>query len=473
MAVFTQLTLLILSFICLFLGFYETSPNFETLKFLGCIGLVQLLLSIWSWLKIGEKLISPYIVFLITLYIFSCGQLLLYPFDIITSRDMIGFRGIYLKDIYYASLYTLSALGFFQIGALWKQKLNLKYKTIYSSKYTIENRRLKQIGWLLAIIAAYPYFDELITNAILSRLQGYGAIYQQEVKVGLDNFTGILADYFIPGLLCLFVAYKNSKGMKMVCYSCFAIIILLILIMGGRTEAVILVAIVLIIQNYFIRPFKKRQLVMIAVGGFLFLEVLTIVGKTRNESTDQLSSYTSQDSSNAATDAIGEMGWTMFCLAKTEQLVPEKEDFRFGKSYIYSFFSLVPNVGFWKVHPAKEEANLGDWLTETINLGYGTGYSMVAETYANFGYFGILMMMIFGYIAAAFFGQLKIAVQSKNLAYAIFVLIVFWFALKMPRNSFINMVRALFYYALPIYWYTRGYIFKNHHAVQNINSTTT
>lgn len=460
MRIITQSILFLLSACYLILGMWFTSPEYHTLQLLGSLGIFQFALSAYSWIKLGGKIISPYILFLVCLYIFSCGQLLLYPFDIKTARDLIWFMGIKLDKIYLASLYTLVSLAFFHIGALCYKNSSHELKPNNPIVFKNQNRRLKQIGWLLTIIAVYPYFTELIDNVILSRTRGYSAIYKQEARIGLSNIFRVIGDYFIPGLICLYIAYRKSTRAKTILYTIFSLIILLILAVGGRTEAVILLSLVLIIQNYFIKPFNKKQLIILGIGAIFVLQVLTIVGKTRRDATVKIEAYTSQERSNAATEAIGEMGWTMFCIAKTEQIVPEKEDFRYGKTYAYSFLSIIPNLNFWEIHPAKTEAEMSEWLTKTLHMNYGSGFSMVAESYVNFGYFGPFVMLLLGYLTALIFRQLKPAISANNLAYSVFIIIMYWFALKIPRNSFIGIVRAFFYFALPIFWYTRGYIIK-------------
>lgn len=143
----------------------------------------------------------------------------------------------------------------------------------------------------------------------------------------------------------------------------------------------------------------------------------------------------------------------MFCLIKTRNLVPEKQDYRYGKSYLYAFTSIIPNLGFWDIHPAKKEANLSDWLTDSLGLDYGTGFSMCAEAFANFGYLGFIAFFFWGWFMASILGKIEWSVQTRNYAQMAFLLILFWFFLTLPRNNFINLIRPIFFVAGPIYLY--------------------
>ena len=106
---------------------------------------------------------------------------------------------------------------------------------------------------------------------------------------------------------------------------------------------------------------------------------------------------------------------------------------------------------FWPIHPAKKESNLGDWLTDTLGTTFGTGFSMCAEAWVNFGVFGFLIFYLWGALLGSIFGRIEKVISEEDIALLAFLLVLFWFCLKIPRNAFLNVVRAVFYYAAPIY----------------------
>lgn len=456
-------TIVVLSLLSVFyflIGIFTDIVYFYMLKVMGAFGIFQLLLSVYSYVKCKQPLISPYFVFIGCMYIFSFGQSLMYPFDLIGKLDLNGFRGITIEEIFNGQIITLIYLAFFHIGALLKG--NTKKMSVLNQRRALnQNRRLKQIAWFVIVISIYPYYQEIITNAILSLTYGYGAIYRQKTHIGLNNAFGILSDFFIPGLIALYISYRHNTKWRIgiVCVLLFNVLVLLAT--GGRSEAVIMLVMILILHNYLVKPFTKKMIMIIGALAFGLLIVLPVVGKMRGIEDRSIEQMVNADTGdNPAVESISEMGWSMFNLIKTENIVPEEEDFRYGTSYLMSFTSIIPNLGFWDIHPAKKYANMSDWMTDKLNMGYGTGYSMCAEAYANFGYFGAFMMMLLGYVFNSFFGNLKNAISANCIAFVVLSLIIFWFSLKMPRNSFIGIVRAFFYYSLPIYWYVRGYIFK-------------
>lgn len=448
----------------LVIGVVIGTPDHNHLVLMGMMGCFQLLLSIMTWIKRGNSIVSPYIIFLLALYIFSYGQSLLYPFGIITERDLVGFQGIKLPEVFYAQIYTMILLAFFQIGALCVN--SHRESTSYAS-YPIDfqNRRITYVGWILLAVSAIPYYQQLILNYTISMMYGYNAVYEQETKIGLDNVFGILSSLFVPSLICLFVAYRKNQSMRVLVEGIVLFSIVITLLTGGRSNAVILIALLLVMHNYLVKKFSKKALIILAVGGYLFLSVLSYISEVRTDSHRSLSSEDITITQNGAVSAIGEMGSSMFCLIKSQNIVPEREDYRYGKSYLYSFTTIIPNLGFWQVHPAKKEANLSVWLTQELGLSYGTGFSMCAEAYVNLGFWGGLMFFLWGYLFAKYFERIETSSDDSNSVYIVFLLIVFWFALKLPRNSFIGFIRPLFFYALPIYWLCRGYIYKSNRKI--------
>lgn len=443
------------------IGFVVDTPDYSHLTLMGYLGWFQLIYSIKTWLERDNKFISPYVLFLTALYIFSFGQSLVYPIPNAERNDLVGFMSITTADVFTAQLYTLAFLAFFHIGALAACRKKKNVQTLSLNTYLVKSERknIVTIGWILFAISILPYYQSLMTNFMLSMARGYGAIFEQDAKIGLDNISTFFSDLFIPSLICLFVGYKDSRSTRLMIEGLMLFNILIILMTGGRTSAVIQIALILVMHNYLVKAFSKKMIIIVGIGGFVLLSVLSYISDTRAEIHRDRNSADIVFSQSSAISAINEMGGSMFCIIKTHDLVPETEDYRYGKSYLYSFTTLIPNLGFWAIHPAKKEANLGEWLSNRLNTSYGTGFSMCAEAYINFGLFGVIIFMFMGVAFSSFFGAIETEIKKENYPYVVFVLIIFWVALKLPRNSFIGFVRPVFFYALPILWLSRRYVF--------------
>lgn len=440
--------LIILSIFYAFIGYTTEQPTMQVLSVLGWFGLLQLVYCILSWLKRGNQFISPYVIFLIALYVFSIGQSFLWAFDLNSERTLVGYYEITVSDIFESQVLSLIMLAFFHIGASYyitKRRKGSEHVFMEGNVH-----RLKVIGWILFAISVIPYVSETNDDMLLSMAKGYGAIYG-EGKVGLDNLSSFIAGYFIPSVICLFIAYKNNEKIRFFIVAILLVNIVAILLTGGRSNAVILLAVLVIMYNYLVRKFSKKWLLIGFFAVFAMLQVLSFVGSVRTERGRSASLEGLKFENNAAIDAIAEMGGSMFCLIKTKEIVPSQESYRYGKSYLYSFTTLIPNLNIWTIHPAKKEANLSDWLTEKLGVGFGTGFSMCAEAYINFGYLCFVVFFFWGWFLSSVFGKIEISTETKNYALMAFLLILFWYFMKLPRNNFINLVRPIFFVAGPIY----------------------
>ena len=128
-----------------------------------------------------------------------------------------------------------------------------------------------------------------------------------------------------------------------------------------------------------------------------------ISGQARSSSEAFVTAFFSLD--NPMVASISEIGSSMKTVAYTIILVPHYRDFDLGTTYLYSFLSVVPNL-FWKVNPSSYAA-VDKWLMQTVspvmaNKGsFSWAYSLIAEAYLNFGWFGApLALGIMGFILA-------------------------------------------------------------------------
>lgn len=448
-----KIILLLFSLVVVLYRLLCNEPNDLNLQMMGIFGVALLAHSISSWLSRGFRLLSPYLVFLLVLFVFCYGQSLLMAFNISPADgNLIGYLGITKAGLYDSDCLTLVMLAFFHLGAL--VNVDRKHDTYYRVK--VDNRivikRLRRLGLFLFIISFYPYIKETINDLIYSLLYGYAALYEREEVTGLSHASSFFADLFIPSVICLYIGFKENKVIR---YSLILLLLLnvaAIFMIGGRSNGVILLAILIILQDSLIRHFSKKDYLLLFAGAMVLLAVMSALATTRDEGGRTFNVDVMQSEDNMAVKAIAEMGGSQSCLIKTMELVPsESEHYRYGRTYLFALTTIIPNLDFWDIHPAKKYANSSVWLTDKLGLSYGTGFSMTAEAYINFGYLGFLVFYILGFYFAKVFGSIDDAINRQDMSRVVFLLLILWFSLTMPRNNFINIVRPFFYIALPIY----------------------
>ena len=292
--------------ICLIIAIYYAifdSPTDVNIRFMGGIGVFTLCYSVYSWYKKGQQLLSPYIVFLVVLCVFSYGVPMLYAFDITPERDLYGYLNITKGDIYRSQWITLIMLVFLHVGAL--QSIKPGYDTLGNvQNVVLSNKRLKQVGWFLFIISAYPYIESTVRTMLFSMAFGYAELYNVDQAIGLDNISAFFSDLFIPSVLCLFVSYKGNNTLRYIFLGLFLLNVLAIFLTGGRTNGVILLILILILYNYFIKKFGKKEYLAIGIGVFFLLAGLSIIESSRNEGGREMSLTSNEKSSSSSSSGF-------------------------------------------------------------------------------------------------------------------------------------------------------------------------
>lgn len=427
------------------------------MRIMGMLGIVQLLYSIYSWSKITNSVIAPYIIFLVSAYIFTFGQSMLYVFDKVSpERDLTKIFSA--ASIMPAQYLTLIFLIFFHIGGI----LSCRKKKAFGDgalgliSSLEDNIRLNQINGIRAVgklflcISAIPYLIERFTIFFVVLSYGYTGIYMQEEKIGIFNMINILSQYFIPGVLCMLLV-ENSKNKRYFFIALLIIEACFWLFTGGRSNGAIIVSILLMYYHICIKSIRLKQSIVVAVIGFFFVALLGVISENRSESNVSFSKSLSEsfNNSNAFYSAISEMGGSMYPMITTMELVPNRYDYKYGTSYLYAATSVIPNLGFWDLHPAMKYGNMNDWLQKAMDLNYGPGFSIVAEAYINFGNYGFLVMLLMGYLFGLIF---NIDIRDKRNPLLIVLSFVFcYLVIKTVRNSFLATARSIFYYIIPIY----------------------
>lgn len=432
------------------------------MKVLGIVGYVQLFFSIFSWKKLTGSALTPYVLFLVSAYVFTFGQSLLFVFDKVTPE--LDLANMFSRSAMMPAQYlTLIFLNFFHVGGLLSCRKRPSYRKVDCNIISLEEENVRKqiagvrkIGLFFILLSIIPFIIERFTlyNIVIS--SGYIGIYMQEVKIGLSNIVPFLSQYFIPGILCLLLT-ENKKSRKKL----FVIILILEacfwLFTGGRSEGVIIASILLMYYHYCVKRIRFKSALIISILGFYFVSLLGVIAETRSAPTvNFLEAFLrSTGSTNVFFAAINEMGGSMFPMITTMEIVPQIEGYRYGSSYLYSFSSVIPNLGFWDLHPAMKYGNLNDWLQRVLNLNYGPGYSIVAEAYINFGEMGFIMMMLLGYVFARIF---KVTYTHKRNPLLFVLSFIFCFlVIKTVRNSFLATIRSIFYFIIPIYFFVVYY----------------
>ena len=160
---------------------------------------------------------------------------------------------------------------------------------------------------------------------------------------------------------------------------------------GDRSELAVVLFPLLLCRHYFVKPIPWRQAIFLAAAGWLFLTGAKGIRETKSLETAR--SFVAGP--GALERAADELGFTLDTVIRSMTLVPERQPYFDGMTYVHAAARAVPALG--------REEGLGSfvsssWITrETAPEVYarhgGLGFSIVAEAYINFGTLGVPLLL--------------------------------------------------------------------------------
>lgn len=444
--------------------YYYYNANIDTddaIRFVSFIICLSFVLKVITWKKFYGEIICPYLVFFIVLFMFSCGQCIGWCMHFsMASSDMWNRNDYGLTHSYLLQglLFSMPSLTAFHLGAVVVARLKSS-----ESKYSQWNLNqiivsFKNIGKVLLIIVIPSYLANIVQSILAVYYGGYGALYTYALNRSfLGMLLNIIANYYQPCMMLLLIGYKDKTRYRWLILFMMLTQVVMALYIGGRSGAVLTVLGILLAYHYFISPFAGKKIVSVGGAGYFGLALLNAIVKLRGNTERGIIDYFNgvfNSLGNTIPVFIGELGWNITSVCWTMMLVPVTEPYRFGMSYVVSLLSWVPSGVFpGGVNPVYKWAELGDWLQNVLNMPYGPGYTMFAEAYINFSWFGIIAVYVEGMIIGYFLTKVKRKDIDKNYLDGAFQIIIIMTIMKsLTRSSVCVALRQVFYIVLPLYF---------------------
>lgn len=463
----------IISFIMIILllvQFLFTIPNMSpekvidserTLKIASVICVFSFIIEMILWTKLTKEFFSPYMVFFLVLFMFTCGQSIGWSTGIDMGDKDMWFRsdhGMSTKLLTSGLCYSMMSVGFFHLGAIfcYSDSNRRNNKRIWDIEYVIKT--YQYLGKLLLLIVIPAFIAKTTQDVLAVAAGGYGAYYEvKQSSSKIMTIVSIISEFYQPCMLILLIANRENQQKRKLIVLCMLIDVISALYIGGRSGAVMTCLGILLSYHYFIKPFTKKQVLSVVIISYIAMAILNSIAVIRGAANKSFSDFFSAISSsftNVIGDFVGEIGWTITSICWTMSLVPSSYSFRYGMSYLVSPLSWMPSFVFGgrSNHPAVVWGNLGDWLMGTLHMGYGPGYTTVAESYINFGWLGLIAMVVEGAVIC----RLIASVNRKNVEKDIFgatfqMLIIMTIMKSIVRSSISVAMRSAFFVLIPLY----------------------
>jgi oligosaccharide repeat unit polymerase len=349
---------------------------------------------------------------------------------------------------------TITALGAYGFGsAISFFKLlitNTTKQHIAPKKDNLNIVFIFGVGLLIASILGCSYTLISVGNILqFSRTEIFGGI-------GDTRGFGFFLSVYPASIILLVVGSVSSKRF-IISISIAVFSLIFILLLGYRSVALFPAIIASIL---WIKTGRKIPKVVIIPSLIFILFAIPTVRYLRSIGAYNELTYEKIEQSVSQAKIIEifhELGATSGILANTLKWIPNDESYRYGYSYLAALKEVVPNISLNIAKSDRLDAkNTGqkkslfymspsDWYIYKYNrwmydTGGGSGFTMIAEAYYNFGIVGIVIIFtIIGFIITSI-DLINILIFPYIIIYSA---IIMWPFMKMVRNTFASFVKSI------------------------------
>lgn len=452
--------LFVLVTMCIYLAMYTKLNNIDfVLKAIGILSLLLFVIIIFSWYQYTHSLLNLFMFFCLFLIIFNLGQFIVYflnggDFQIFAPyiNSLTTFSD---KIMYKASIISYYSIICLHIGGLIAYNKN---KIINKNVRYVNETYCKYIGYMLIIISLIPTFIYDYTYLMQGLSSGY-KVSSLDINYGLfDDFARL----FKVALFFLMLGFRSNKKISKLFYIFFLFYsIFKIWATGQRGYEFIFIIIITYLYYEYIANFNLKKVLMIFFITMILFSLMNSVVYVR-DTTNKVSFervINNIVSKNIITEVFAEFGSTFYTTELIVNEVPKTYDFSYGKEYLSSFLSILPNIN--GLNNYLININIIHKLLRTSEIGLGG--SFIGEAYYNFSIGIFLFMFLVGYYLYKMIGLRFDKNNSINLFKVGIILAFYQNAIWLCRDSIMSLPRkCLIEIGLPILLYNFiKYLSKN------------
>lgn len=379
--------------------------------------------------------------------LFSFGVPMLSAFDPNYSDFyMSQIDGITLAQF---SWYTTMCIEAYSLG-LSVVALQHKQKNKYSEGYGQAKKRTHLSDYfakradlvvrastiLFIIFGAIAYVYAIRFTAV-SLASGIGVA---RTNVHNNAFDNLARGFFVP-LGFMILAYESRPSRKNLVVFVLVLYGFISCVSGDRTEGLTLL--VALFTYWYRRMNSKNRVAFskkglsILLAAILAFSIPAIAVLRVGGSVNGLNFVSSVE------DIFGELGFNFYTVCFQSYLF---HDLYLGKTYIYSLAALIPgSLDFFGIidacSPLMGEALFNSAMQSSYPWAtFGLGYSLVAESFLNFGPLGVVAILILGWAVGNLCDSRKTDLYSDYLRYSFL-----WSGLTLARRSFNFFVNSIEY----------------------------
>lgn len=405
----------------------------STLVICTIISLIVMTVQHFLFLRYRGSLTSNYSIFIITFVVFHFGLFLVY--------SMGGsYNYYYLKS--YDTEIVIDTLKFQYLCVEMLYIAGTFVNRIRPYRFSAVNQRDETSVFRLSrqflVVAGGVSFILLLLKVLVFFRGYYNAVRTFEQSI--PSIISLVEYFFIP-LSVLAWIYSNDSKFNSFIKTLIIIWSIITALCGDRTSGIAGIIIALIIDVRFTNnEHINRKKYFLSMGLVGLSMVFAVFVKSFREG----ASFVSNGLISIFSEFLGELGSSYFPLTLIMRVCPSNHPYLLGKSYFYSIIA-----GFLpaSIDPTGTLDRWNDlaiepitWIRTDYDYSFGTGYSLCAEAYANFGWIGFVVLFV---IALLIIKLLSYDKDNKFSQYVSTILLFEFFTL--PRRNFYYVINHSVY----------------------------
>jgi oligosaccharide repeat unit polymerase len=305
--------------------------------------------------------------------------------------------------------WTFPAIGFssiclnlFILGSIWGQRFRISEVLSFDTS----ERAQKNFTKMVRNVGKYGLIASFLVILVFQVTEDgrwAGALPYMDLYVDIDySFTYRLfhaTQFFAVIFLLMFASEKMDREHLIMLLLSMFVIIFMQFLNGSRSLPFILILTLAVVYDNFQQRQSFLRLLSLICG---FAALSWIVTQARGEAVG-LNVFVPKNDIDFL-HLFWEMGRTIGVVMMTMEFMVD-ESFRFGSSFFGSALTFVPlSADLLKAVMTSERPS--EWLVlraDNLGAGQGYGYSLVAESYYNFWFFGCLLFLALGVLVGRYY----------------------------------------------------------------------
>lgn len=350
------------------------------------------------WVAKGCSYLSLYTFFVLYMCASNLGQSIV---SLISSsiNDLSIYEQFNMDEIVAALKFQLLCVAGFGLGtSIWINRNSIVNKNILILNYqqidpiSFGQQTILKVLFILSVVLVST---DALSYLTMRQSMGYMDAYTERQLDGIPIYMQF-ANWLII-LLGFYFAF--TKRYTKFINGIFITLILIFLVCGNRSLTIRYLAFLMVLNPIaYPKYFEKKYLILWSVLGLFFISLLSVISAARNDVGTALQYASGQQTvGDMLMSSLSEMGGSVNTLIYTMDAI--NKGFHHHLTELYFAITAFSTSQLCYIFGIGDEfLPLGEWVGEYAGIqGYGLGYSCIAEWFMNYGWFGCIFAIFYGY----------------------------------------------------------------------------